>query len=168
MLNLDIQLIDTYSLNTLALADISDYDNLVIKNPTLEISAPGFNKQVVFFTPKQINVYTPADLKIDCDKEAGLPDGIYTIKYSIFPNIDNVVEKYFFRTNIIENAYQQAVLSILQGKCSCKSDYNKEILSIRLLMEGAVAASSKNQIELSYQLYNKASEKINRIKNCKC
>lgn len=168
MLNLDIQLIETYSLNTLALADISDYDNLVIKNPTLELSVPGFNKQVIFFTPKQINVYTAADLQIDCDKEAGLPDGIYTIKYSIFPNTTNYVEKYFFRTNLIEDRYQQTVLSLLQGKCSCKSDYNKEVLSIRLLIEGALAASNKNQVELAYQHYNKAATKIDRLKNCNC
>lgn len=170
MPNLDIQLIDTYSLNSIAFADISDYGNLVIKNPSFEVSAPGFNKQNIVFTPKQINVYTAADLKLDCDPDAALPDGIYTIKYSIYPNDnpDYQVEKYFFNTKQISNKYQQVTLSLLNGNCQCKSDYNKELIGIKLLIEGSMAAANSDEVDLAYQMYNKAANKIDKFKKCNC
>lgn len=165
---LNLQLIDTFNLSTIAFADISDYGNKVINNPSFEVTAPGFNKVNVFFTPKQVNVFDAADLEIGCGG-ADLPDGIYTIKYSIYPNTNNFIEKQFYRIFKLMLKFQNYSLSLLSDSiCNCTpKESQKRIDELRLLIEGVVSASNLCQIEKANRFYQKADDLINQYK-CDC
>jgi hypothetical protein len=160
---LNITLVDTYSLDTIGFADISNYQGQVIKNVSFEISAPGFNKVNVFFTPESVNLYNSADLNIDCSGGA-IPDGVYTVKYSAN---NESVEKYFMVTRNIILSYQELVLSCTLN-CDCPPKSTKTLQDIKILIEGSIAASNKSQIDVAYKLYGKASELLSRQKNCNC
>ena len=168
MLKLDLQLVDTFDTATIGFADISNYNNLVISNPTFEVTAPGFNKVSVFFTPKQINVFDSADLNIDCSG-SDLPDGVYTVKYSIYPNTNNFIEKQFFRVSKLILKYQNKAVNLLSDSyCNCTpKESQKKLQEIGLLIEGVVASSNICNFDLAYKLYQKADDLLNQL-NCDC
>jgi len=45
------------SLTKLYIADLSNYGNTTISTPTIEITAPGFDKVAVSFTPNNVNIF---------------------------------------------------------------------------------------------------------------
>src|SRR3954468_11875941 len=120
---LDLIYEPSYSTKTIRIRDASQYGNTVIRNPSLEIWPPGFNKVNVVFSPKNINEYRATDLMLSCtDPETNLPDGIYEFKYSIQPNLENVVKKKFMYTNNIVGQMQSLYLT-LQLDCGCNNSY---------------------------------------------
>lgn len=160
--NLNITLVDTYSLDTIGFADISDYKGLVIKNPSFEISAPGFNKVNVFFTPESVNIYNSADLGMGCDT-VQIPDGLYTVKYSAN---NEFVEKVFFRTLGLWTLFTTFVISI--SDCNCPPQNRSDISEIMLLINGAAASADQCDIVSATKKYRKAEELIERLKKCNC
>lgn len=156
----------SYSTKTIRIRDVSLYGDVVIKTPTLEIWPPGFGKVNVPITVKNINEYRAIDLGISCDDpEMNLPDGIYEFKYSIYPNLNNLVKKSFMYTNNIVAALQTKYLS-LQLDCQCNSDYvaegKKKLEEIKLLIEGSISAANQCDEELAYTLLKKAQTLITR------
>lgn len=130
---------------------------------------PGFPKVNVPFTPNQINEYSSSDLNLFCGDDTNLPDGIYTFKYSIFPNLENQVSKSFLYTNNIVGDYQRKYAQF-QLDCTCDKDISKEkekLQNIKIFIEGAIAAANQCQNELAYTLLRKAQELISRV-DCQC
>lgn len=109
---LDLLLFDTHSLKTLAVGDYSTYpSNYNIQNPTLEITAPGWNRATQPFTPNNINLFNSNNLGITCGEDLqDLPDGKWILKYSISPANLYFVEKNFFVTNSIRHRFDRAFL----------------------------------------------------------
>lgn len=160
---LNISPIETHQLGLLGIADNSDYGTSVPNNPSFEITPPGFNKINVPFQPKAINVFTGADLGLGCDNP-DLPDGIYTVKYTVN---NEFIEKQFMRISKIICNYQKKTL-ILFSDCGCYSNEQKQLQRIKLFIEGSVAAANDCQIQVSKELYKKASDLLKRMKNCNC
>jgi len=172
MHNLNLNLVDTYSLSSMALADISAYDpHLAISNATIEITAPGFNKVSTIFTPKSVNVYNAQVFNIGCAPDTELPDGLYTVKYSVYPNDTTWVQKMFMRTAQIMCKYQRTFLAI-DLHCSCNGAYygrlKDELRNIRLLIEGSVAASNNCNTVDSMDMYKKANSLLDKLSKCQC
>ena len=168
---LDIIYEPSYSTQTIRIRDASNYDKVIVKNVTLEVTPPGFPKVSLPFTTKNINEYRASDLNLSCDSnEVNLPDGIYTFKYSIFPNQENFVKKSFMFTNNIVGEMQKKYLK-LQLDCQCNNTFvNKEkgkLEEIQLFIEGSIAAANQCQDDLAYTLLRKAQELIRRV-NCEC
>lgn len=172
--NLDLLLIETYSTKTLGIADISIYPSgFTISNPSMEITVPGYNKVNVTFTPRNANVYRSEDLGVFCDDECvDLPDGIYTVKYSVNPNVTNYVEKSFIRVENIKCRYMSAFLTLdLNKDCAVPMTDNnrRELENIRLLIEGSVAAANTCDEVNSRALYRKADDRLSKLlNNCNC
>lgn len=159
---LNITLVDTYSLDTIGFADISNYQGQVIKNVSFEISAPGFNKVNVFFTPQAVNIFNSADLGMGCDT-VQIPDGLYTVKYSAN---NEFVEKVFFRVDQLLVKYQEIFVSL--SDCNCPPQNQPQINEIMLLINGAIASANQCDQVTAVTKYNKASELIERTKKCNC
>lgn len=159
---LNITLVDTYSLDTIGFADISNYQGQVIKNVSFEISAPGFNKVNVFFTPQAVNIFNSADLGMGCDT-VQIPDGLYTVKYSAN---NEFVEKVFYNISGLLVKFQENSL-ILQN-CNCPPQKLPEITEIMLFINGAIASANQCDYVTANLKYNKASELIDRLRKCNC
>lgn len=168
MLNLKLQLIDTKDLTTIGFVDLTDYGNMIIKNPSFEVTAPGFVKTNVLFTPKQVNVFDAADLQVNC-QGGNLPDGLYTVKYSVAPNLTNYVEKYFFNSRGLSYRFSNFVLKSLTGSlCGCTPNkVQRKLDEISLLINGVQAATNICDHNLASMLYNKASHILDNL-NCDC
>jgi len=169
---LDINLVDTYNVESIGFADISTYDpSYTISNATFEITPPGFNKVSVTFTPKQVNIYNASNLNLGVGTGTQLPDGIYTITYSVFPNLTYTVTKSFMRTTLIKCLYKRVFLA-MDTKCNCsplnKTDLRNKLRDIALLIDGSIASASECDIINAEAKYNKAMFLLKNIKLCEC
>lgn len=175
---LDFNIIDTHNIRTIAVADTSLYsETLIISNPVVEITPPGFAKISTVFSPKSVSIYNSNNVGItklcEGDNLSPLPDGIWKIKYSIQPSLENYVEKSFMRTSHLECIYAKVFLGIDLPSCSgCGSDLarkqKEELREIRLLIDGSVASANECDEEMAMYKYRKALDKLKRIKKCEC
>ena len=165
-------LIPTGDINSIGFADISRYDdNFVISSPTFEITPPGYPKVNVPFTPQSANVYYASDFNISEDNCTAIPDGIYSIKYSVNPNQQYFIEKSVMRIDFIRCKYWNAFLKV-DLNCNCNKDTiakdKNTLAQISLLIEGSVAAANNNDCSTAYQLYHKADKMLSNMKFCQC
>lgn len=174
---LDINIVKTHNIRTIGIADTSVYATSIINGPVIEITPPGFKKVALDFTVKSVNIFNSNSLKITnaCSEQdlSPLPDGIWKIKYSITPALDNYVEKSFMRTDYIRCMYDRAFLGIDMSNCvGCTSDLihtkKNELQEIRLLIDGAVASANDCDEDGAMYKYRKAMDKLKRIKQCEC
>lgn len=158
MLKLDLVLVDTHDPRTIAFGDISQYGNKVLSNVSFEVTPPGYPKKNILFTPREVNIFNGADLGVNCEVDSMLPDGIYTVKYSIRPNAQLYVEKSFMNISSILCKLYKFVLTLPKDS----------LLDIRLLLDSSVSAANLGQCELAYDFYRQAVELFNQAdcQNC--
>lgn len=166
-MHLDIGLLPSYSLQKMVLVDESNYEGVDTGTISMEITPPGFNKINVQFVPNSYNLYDSVSLGISCGTFTNIPDGIYKVKYHV-PKINQFTEKTFLRTELISCKYGKVLLSLhMEDECYDKSKFSK-IRDIRQMIDAAISAANNCQTELAYNLYNKADNLLNQIKECDC
>jgi len=158
--NLNISPTESYQLTLMALVDESDYNGTVINNVSLEITPPAFPKKNIPFTPNSVNVFTSEDLGLGCGEDNILPDGIYTVKYTV--NYNTFIEKQFIRISNTQFKLQELLLASLSGSCDGMEQYKNG----KVFLEGAVAAANHCQIGLANSLLQKANKLISTPCNC--
>jgi len=168
MLNLDINVLPTCTLKSIAIADDSEYGTTRIQNQSLEITPPNQSKINVSFAPKQVNVYKSTSLGLSCEDFEILPDGLWTLKYSIFPNTNNFIEKSFFRTELLKCKFGKFLLSLHLDNIDCKKPNFKDVTTLITLIEGITAAGNNCNFDLAYNLYKKANNILDNKKGCEC
>lgn len=156
---LDLSLMDLNSTKLLGIIDISAYPTNWNKvSPTLEITIPGFNTVFLPFVPSSLQVINSNHLGITCDDDClkALPDGIYTLRYSIYPAYKYYVDKTFLRVEQLYEKFDKLFLTLELQCVSPSSTQRKQMEEIELYIQGAMAAASNCAIKLATELYNKA------------
>ena len=170
--NLDLTILDTYSLTSIGIIDLSTYQ-VSPTNVSMEITPPGgWNKVNVVFTPRAVNIYNATHFNIDCGLTLPpLPDGVYNMKYSVAPNQTNWVEKSFMRVAQLTAKYERIFLSV-DSKCECNGDMRsklkEQLRNIRLLIDGSVASANQCDILTAMDMYRKAWTLLDKITPCEC
>ena len=173
-MTLDILVVPTYDINTIAIVDASIYneDPPVVVSPTIEITVPGFDKIVLPFTVGTINVFNSIDLEIDGTILVKLPDGIYYLKYSVAPAYLNFVEKSIIRVDKLQEKFDGAFLKLEMMECdrAIKKQSKIALNSIYFFIQGAIAAANICAIDESNRLYTQANKMLDNfiIGNCGC
>jgi len=168
ILKLDLVYMDTHRADSFAIADTSVYPTGFIKvNPTLEVTVPGFSPKSITFTPSSIQVYNSNTLGITCDdcELSNLPDGIYTVKYTLTPAYQYYVERSFMRTNMIYSKLDSYFLKLDFMQCdqALKESQKKVLDTIEFFIEGAIAAADKCMPGKAMDLYNTANDMLNKF-----
>ena len=132
---LDLLLIDTHSAKSIGISDFSQYPTgYSLISPTLEITASGFSPVTISFAVNSINIFTSLNLNITCAGQEleDLPDGIYTVKYSIAPAYLHNVTRTFLRVEKIQEKFDTAFmkLDILQCDGPLRKQKEEELNSI--------------------------------------
>lgn len=174
-LKLDIFVLQTYNVKTLAVADASVYpdDPPVVTSPSITITPPGFPSVEIPFTIQDYNLFNSYILGLSViGVDYPLPDGIYVFKYSIAPAYENYVEKSFMRIDKIQEKYDSAFMTLDMIECdqAIKAQAKVELSSIYFLIQGAMATANNCAITQSVKLYNKADSLLDRFinKGCGC
>lgn len=174
---LDFYIEDVLNPKVLIIKDSSFYNpDIVPTNPQLVIQYPGSQNYVI--TSAGINftytinsntiglthVYTSSAL-------ADLPDGLWTIKYSICPNDDLFVEYTFLRNTKQLIKYHNLFCSLEIQKCNRK-EYEEELKKLRELkqkIDAAVYLAECGKYNQAIELYDANCHTLDSMsQTCKC
>lgn len=147
---------DTNNVSVFRVIDSSIYaEGLDIKCATLQITPPGFtvaatidvttyaNNSVASFN-LVLNACTLGMVQNGCDEQSpALPDGVYTIKYSVSPNDKVYVEYYHLRLTKTYNVYSQEMCKLELSACEPSADIRARLNELRLIKSYLEAAKIK-------------------------
>lgn len=174
-LKLDILVINTYNPKTLGIADISTYpDTPPVQSPTIEITIPGLGLSSLPFVIKDFNVFNSTSLGITSVGEnlQSLPDGVYSLKYSVTPAYQNYVEKTIIRVDQLQEKFNKAFLTLdlMQCDSAIKSQDKVALNTIYFLIQGAIAAANNCATDVANKLYIQAGKLLDSFvrKDCGC
>lgn len=179
MRNLNLNIPESFDLRTMIVQDISDYDGFTVINPILEIKAPGANCYIPFYpTVGWCNkILNCSSLKICCVncpvKLSDLPDGVYSMKYSIDPNVYTIVEFDHLRTSSLSKTLTQATCSFFSKKCDYKKSEYKELLDQLIEIEFTIKAAKWkveecSEVQEGLDLYDKAKTLLDEFTATRC
>jgi hypothetical protein len=172
-IKLDLLLVDTHSPMAISVADFSTYpDNYTPVSPTIQIRATGFPSVTLDFTPKQINVYTSENLGITCAGECivPLPDGIYTLTYTINPAQQHFVEKSYLMVNNLMDRFDTAFMKLDMLECDgpIRKQRRVELDTIYYFIQGAIASANKCATQKAVEMYRRADTMLTQFITNKC
>lgn len=176
-MTLDILVIPTYNTLTLGVADASTYDTdpPVVTSPTIEITLPGYPTPVsIPFTVNDFNIFTSATLEITTIAEplVPLPDGIYTLKYTVAPAYEYYVVKTIMRTERIQEKFDRAFMKLDMMECdrAIKTQSKVDLNTIYFFIQGSIAAANTCAVDESNKLYRQADMMLDNFirNNCNC
>lgn len=174
-LKLDIAIIPTYDVNTLAVVDISTYpdDPPNVITPTLEIDMPGFDPVYLTFAVQETNIFNSTDLGITvAGDEQPIPDGIYCFKYTINPADENYVEKSIIRVDKLQEKFDEAFMKLDMMECdrAIKNQSKVDLNTIYFFIQGAIASANNCATVKSTKLYIHADKMLDDFisNNCNC
>jgi hypothetical protein len=171
---LDLITLDTHNTYSIAIGDISSYPTgYNIMNQSIEITPPGFNKVILGFEEKNVNVYNSYNLGLCAENmitSTPLPDGIYRVKYSIHPVYKYYVEKTFLKVDILQQKFDKAFLKsdITECDSDMRSKDFKVLREINFNLQGAIAAANSCADKLSMELYRKANKQLDNFITNRC
>jgi len=175
-MTLDILVIPTYNTLTLGVADASTYDTdpPVVSSPTIEITMPGFVPVSLPFNVNDFNIFNSASLGLSVvgDPLIPLPDGIYTLTYSVAPAYENFVTKTIIRVEQLQEKFDNAFMKLDMMECdlAIKTQAKVDLNSIYYMIQGSIAAANNCAVDTSNKLYVQANKMLNNFikTNCGC
>lgn len=171
---LGITIIPTYDTRTIAVADITNYSTNPpeVINPTIEIKIPGVEVVVVKpFKVGEINVFDSTDLGLTtAGNETDIPDGMYTIKYTISPPLVNLVEKSIVRVEKLQKKFDSAFMTLDMMQCdgAIKTQDKMELNTIYFFMQGTVAAANSCSVVTAARMYDLANRMLDKFLSGQC
>ena len=175
-MTLDILVIPTYNTLTLGVADASTYDTdpPVVSSPTIEITMPGFVPVSLPFNVNDFNIFNSASLGLSVvgDPLIPLPDGIYTLTYSVAPAYQNFVTKTIIRVEQLQEKFDNAFMKLDMMECdlAIKTQAKVDLNSVYYMIQGSIAAANNCAVDTSNKLYVQANKMLNNFikTNCGC
>lgn len=174
-LKLNFVVVPTYNTLTLGVADASTYPaSPPVSAPTIQIDVPGFGVVTLPFNINDFNIYTSTNLGIN-DISGGmlpLPDGVYTITYSVAPAYENYVTKSIMRVDQLQETFDNAFMKLDMMECdlAIKKQQKVTLDSIYYFIQESIAAANNCALDTANKLYNQASNMLNNFikNNCNC
>ena len=172
---LGVDVIPTNNDQILHLFDTSVYaDGLGVTCPQMVVNVPGFNTPIQLEPNQNFNLaLNGVDLNIInplADYLPALPDGIYTINYSVAPNKLVFVEIDYLRTVLLDQKILRFRCALGLGPCTPDDKTNKQILQLNEIEDYLKAARAYvhcNQPEKAIELFNYAQKLLTRLTaNC--
>lgn len=182
--NLALDIFETSCNEIFRIADASIYAmGIPVECPTLEILVPGFTEPVVFdedSTPDPLEInfdnrYSAVDLLIQpagATELACIPDGLYTIQYSVSPNDQVFVKYYHLRTTSLMNKYYGELCKIQLEECEPVREQLQKLNDLRYIRTLIDAAKAKADVcdatQQALDMYHYAATLLNKFKNGYC
>lgn len=170
---LSLEIPETNNISVLRLFDTSQYaEDLGANCGLLQITSPGFSSPVSIEVLPQFNlVLNACTLGIQStgcgDTCYPIPDGIYTVRYSVSPNDKVFVEYQYLRLTQTNNKYYNMLGSLEVLGCEPDADIKELLKEFRLIRSFLDAAKAKveyvHQPEQGMELLVYAQKKLMRL-----
>ncbi len=175
-LKLDILVINTFNKLTLGVIDISTYPvSPPISSPIITIEIPnGFGSVSLPFIPNDFNVFNSESLGLSdpLSPLTPLPDGVYTLTYSVDPASENFVTKTIMRVDVLQEKFDDAFMKLDMMECDgpIKKQAKVDLNSIYFFIQGSISAANNCAIDTSNTLYIQADRMLCNFnkRNCGC
>lgn len=176
ILSLDIP--ETLNTQILRVIDTSVYsDELAVACPTLQVLTPGAAEEVTLdFNTNAENIFTACTLQLqltDCDTVlTDLPDGAYTLRYSVAPNDKVFVEYVHLRMTKALKLYYEILCNINLSGCEPLKEQKDKLNTLRLyktMLDGAKAKVEYcHNVEVGVAIYNYVYSKLQKLSCTYC
>lgn len=164
-LNFDI--LETYDLRILRIADLSEWKHLVKESTYIDITTPARKTSVTqYFDKGAVNIFNSNNLSLSDGTLTSLPDGVYKIKLYVCEGEEFSYEACYLRTVKTQLRLNQILISM--GLCNCELPKNilDKYLEIELLLKSAHANVIDGNINQGMCEYEKALDKLDDLENC--
>ena len=172
---LSLEVPDTNNCSVFRVTDTSIYDDhITITCGRLEITAPGYNQPVVIDTAKGFNyILNGCTLGLQtsgCGSVSErLPDGIYTIRYSVSPNDKVFVQYHYLRVCMTLNKYFNELCKLELAACEPQPDVKADLDELRLIKSFIDAAKAKveqcDDLQQGMDLFVYAQKRLQKYSN---
>lgn len=149
---LSLEVPDTNNCTVFRVFDTSSYSSdLDVTCATLQITSPGFNEAVSISVLPGFNlILNGCTLGLQTSNcgtvNERLPDGIYTIRYSVSPNDKVYVEYNYLRVCQTLNKYFNELCKLELAACEPQADVKEDLQELRLIKSFIDAAKAKVEI----------------------
>jgi len=146
---LSLEVPDTNNCSVFRIFDTSIYDEHVpVTCGTLEITSPGYNQPVSIEVLPLFNLVlngcTLGLQQSGCGTVSErLPDGIYTINYSVSPNTEVFVQYHYLRICMTNNKYFNELCKLELAACEPQVEVKEQLQELRLIKSFIDAAKAK-------------------------
>jgi hypothetical protein len=146
---LSLEVPETNNCQVFRIFDTSLYtDDLEVTCGTLQITSPGFNEPVNIEVMPGFNLILNACTLGIQSSNCGtisqrLPDGIYTIRYSVSPNDKVFVEYQYLRVCQTLNKYFNFLCKLEMAACEPQADVKADLEELRMIRSFIDAAKVK-------------------------
>lgn len=175
---LSLEVPDTNNCSVFRVIDTSIYDEHVeVTCNKLEITSPGFNEPVVIDVVQGFNLVlngcTLGIQSVGCGQiSERLPDGIYTIKYSVSPNDKVYVQYHYLRTCQTNNKYFNELCKLELAACEPQAEVKEQLNELRLIKSFIDAAKAKveqcDDLQEGMELLVYAQNRLQKYANNGC
>lgn len=170
-LNLDILVVPTYNTLTMGVLDASTYDVPPV-NPVLTITAPGFDPVSIPFGVNQVNILNSLNIGLTTVGQdlIPIPDGVYTLVYSISPAETNYVTKNIIRVEQLLERFDEAFMKLDMMECdgAIKKQQKVNLDSVYYFIQGAIAAANNCAVDTANKLYQQAAKMLSYFNRGDC
>jgi hypothetical protein len=185
---LSLEVPDTNNCSVFRVIDTSVYDTHVpVTCPKLEITSPGFNVPVVIDVVLSSDPTTNAPINfsyilnactlgiqtVGCGSNSErIPDGIFTLRYSVSPNDKVFVEYHYLRTCLTTNKYFNELCKLEMAACEPTADVKESLNELRLIKSFIDAAKAKveqcNDLQEGMELLVYAQKRLQKYQTGSC
>jgi len=175
---LSLEVPDTNNCSVFRIVDTSIYDEHVPVTCTeLLITSPGYNQPVVINPIQGFNlILNGCTLGIQtggCGTVSEvIPDGIYTIRYSISPNDKVFVEYHYLRTCQVLNMYFSELCKLELSACEPAPEVKDALNELRLIKSFIDAAKAKveqcDDLQQGMELFRYAQARLQKYASGGC
>jgi hypothetical protein len=170
---IDFEVIPTYEIYTLIVADTSDWKYLVNNEATIGIKVPNSSKEILqTFIKKGLNVFNSNNLGISCLVECGeqeyvpIPDGIYTLKLYSSSQYKSK-ERWFFKTDNLQLEIDKAFVKLGTQYNKENDEVIKDLLTIQFFVDETHAATRIGEQIVAQRNFEIAQELLKKYQDCK-
>lgn len=157
----------------LGVLDMSNWELIEDEPSIIEITQPGYSSCVTHYFDKcKNNIFNSIHLGLNCVEDCGeaekltLLDGIYTIVVKGSP--DTYFKKhYYLKTDLFDMEVDKLYIDFKQSQRRDKTSFINKMKEVEFLIRGAEAHLRFDNINLAGQMFEKAQEMVEDLKNCK-
>lgn len=175
---LSLEVSATNNAKVFRITDLSEYSELLaVAGGELQITAPGFTSpQFIDVLPGFNLVLNACTLGLQhegCASDSNpLPDGIYTVKYTVSPNELVYVEYNHLRLTQTNNRYFNELCKLELAACEPSADIKVQLKELRLIRDFIDASKAKieycNDPEKGMELLIYAQKQLDKYSNKYC
>jgi len=164
VLRFDVQVATCSSCYNLVIEDYSYYLDTPEK-PQVQITPPGFTTPIIFqFNASKKNIFTSYSFGLSTTTELSLlPDGLYTIVYSICPHGELYEKFYHVRTCRIRCAWDKQFLKIFNNCFEPDEKTLTKLKHIDALIIGSEIAAKDCDPDKAMLMLRKANELLTQF-----